>query len=269
MQWVNFSDETKEFPIGLRVVSNGPHSEFVTSTRNLMSIIPDNVSNETAVFTVIGSIALQGVRLANVNIGETVAVFGLGVIGLLTVQILKAQGCRVLAIDLDDSRLDIAKNYGAEVINTSKQNNLNEIADTFTSGVGFDAVIISASNESDQIISQAAQISRKRGKIILTGVVGLNINRQDFYEKELTFQVSCSYGPGRYDPNYEELGQDYPVGFVRWTEKRNFDAVLELMSEGKICVDELISHKFKFDEADEALSLLTSSEKIHWYPVRI
>ena len=122
-------------------------------------------------------------------------------------------------------------------------------------------MIISASNESDQIISQAAQISRKRGKIILTGVVGLNINRQDFYEKELTFQVSCSYGPGRYDPNYEELGQDYPVGFVRWTEKRNFDAVLELMSEGKICVDELISHKFKFDEADEALSLLTSSEK--------
>lgn len=251
----------KDYPVGTRVVSNGYHAEVVSVSKNLMARIPDNVDDSEAVFTVIGAIALQGIRLAKPLIGETVAVFGMGLIGLLSVQILRAQGCRVIAIDIDDERLSIASQYGAETINPNKSQNLYECVNIFTRSIGCDAVLITAATDSHQIISQAAKISRKRGRIILTGVVGLNINRSDFYEKELTFQVSCSYGPGRYDETYEELGNDYPVAFVRWTEQRNFVAILDLMSEGKISTKELISHEYLFEEAESAMRLLSSKEK--------
>ena len=251
----------KDYPVGTRVVSNGCHAEVVSVSKNLMARIPDNVDDSEAVFTVIGAIALQGIRLAKPLIGETVAVFGMGLIGLLSVQILRAQGCRVIAIDIDDERLSIASQYGAEIINPNKSQNLYECVSLFTRSIGCDAVLITAATDSHQIISQAAKISRKRGRIILTGVVGLNINRSDFYEKELTFQVSCSYGPGRYDETYEELGNDYPVAFVRWTEQRNFVAILDLMSEGKISTKELISHEYLFEEAESAMRLLSSKEK--------
>jgi len=167
----------------------------------------------------VGAIGLQGVRLANSTIGDCVVVIGLGLIGLMTVQILRAQGCRVLGLDTDPIRVAHAKGLGAEAIDISSGEDPLSAAKAFSRGNGVDAVLITASTQSSAPVTQAAQMCRKRGKIVLVGVTGLSLNRADFYEKELTFQVSCSYGPGRYDPNYEDLGQDYPIGFVRWTER--------------------------------------------------
>ncbi len=244
------------FEKGARVVSNGYHAEVVRVPKNLVAQIPDEVDDESASFTVLGAIALQGVRLANPTVGETVVVTGLGLIGLLAVQILKANGCRVLGIDYDSSKCELAKQFGAEIVNLSEEKDPVVMARAFSRGRGVDAVIITASSKSNDIVHQAANMCRKRGRIVLVGVVGLELSRSDFYEKELTFQVSCSYGPGRYDPNYEEKGKDYPFGFVRWTEQRNFEAVLDLMLSGSIDVKPLISHKFKIDDAIEAYNKL-------------
>lgn len=234
---------------GTRVVSNGHHAEVVRVPKNLVATIPDEVCDETAAFTVLGAIAMQGIRLANPTIGETVVVTGLGLIGLLTVQILKANGCRVLGIDFDSTKCELAKKFGAEIVDLSKEQDPVVISKVFSRGRGVDAVIITASSTSNNIVHQAATMCRKRGRIILVGVVGLELNRSDFYEKELTFQVSCSYGPGRYDEGYEVKGKDYPLGFVRWTEQRNFEAVLDLMASGSINVKSLISHRYKIDNA--------------------
>ena len=239
-----------------RVVSNGHHAEVVRVPRNLIAAIPEEVDNETASFTVLAAIALQGVRLINTTVGETVVVTGLGLIGLLSVQILKASGCRVLAIDYDSSRCDLARQFGAEVVNLSENQDPIAAAKLYSRGRGVDAVIITASSKSNDIIHQAATMCRKRGRIVLVGVVGLDISRADFYEKELTFQVSCSYGPGRYDEEYESKGNDYPYAFVRWTEQRNFEAVLDMMAAGSIDVKPLISHQFRFDQAVEAYKKL-------------
>lgn len=247
------------FALGDRVASNGNHAEVVAVPRNLCARIPDGVSDEAAAFTVIGAIGLQGIRLADPKIGECVAVFGLGLIGLLTVQMLRAQGCRVLGIDVDPARLDLARAFGAEIANPAAGDVLTA-ALGFSRSAGVDAVIITAASKSNDIVAQAAQMSRKRGRIVLVGVVGLQLSRADFYEKELSFQVSCSYGPGRYDPAYEAGGRDYPIGFVRWTEQRNFEAVLDLMASGAIDVAPLISHRFDLAEADQAFGLLTSGE---------
>lgn len=248
------------FAVGDRVASNGNHAEIVAVPRNLCARIPDAVSDEAAAFTVIGAIGLQGIRLANPKLGECVAVFGLGLIGLLTVQMLRAQGCRVLGIDIDPARLAMAQRFGAEVVNPAAGEDVLGRAATFSRGAGVDAVLITAASKSNDIVAQAAQMSRKRGRIVLIGVVGLNLSRADFYEKELSFQVSCSYGPGRYDPSYEAGGQDYPIGFVRWTEQRNFEAVLDLMASGAIDVAPLISHRFDLDDTEAAFALLTSDE---------
>lgn len=248
------------FRKGDRVVSNGKHAEIVSVEENLCAKIPDNVSDETAAFTVLAAIGLQGIRLANPTLGETVVVTGLGLIGLLTVQMLRAQGCRVIGIDVEPNRLELAKSYGAEVINLSQEPDAIEKAHAISDGIGVDAVIITATSQSNDPVSQAAKMCRKRGRIILVGVVGLGLNRADFYEKELTFQVSCSYGPGRYDRNYEEKGNDYPIGYVRWTERRNFDAALYLMSAGMINVEKLISHRFHITEGEGAMQLLTGKE---------
>ncbi len=243
-----------------RVVSNGNHAEIVTVPQNLCAKIPDNVSDEAAAFTVLGAIGLQGIRLVKPTLGECVVVTGLGLIGLLTVQMLRAQGCRVLGIDPDPSRLELAKQFGAETVNLSAGEDPLSAAMTFSRGRGVDAVLITASTQSNDPVSQGAQMCRKRGRIVLVGVTGLDLDRADFYEKELSFQVSCSYGPGRYDPDYEERGHDYPVGFVRWTEQRNFEAILDLMASGSLDVETLISHRFAIDDGAKAMELLTADE---------
>ena len=248
------------FELGDRVVSNGKHAEFVAVPKNLCARIPESVSFEEASFTVLGAIGLQGIRLANPTLGECVVVTGLGLIGLMAVQMLRAQGCRVLGIDFDDRRLALARQFGAETVNAGRGEDVLGAATAFSRGQGVDAVIITAATDSNEPVHQAAHMCRKRGRIVLVGVAGLSLSRDDFYEKELTFQVSCSYGPGRYDSNYEEGGHDYPIGFVRWTEQRNFEAVLDLMAAGVLDVKPLITHRFEVAQAAEAMNLLTSSE---------
>jgi len=246
------------FSVGDRVVSNGKHAEVVSVPKNLCARIPDAVPDDQATFTVLAAIGLQGVRLVNPTLGECVVVTGLGLIGLLTVQLLRAQGCRVLGIDFDPDRLAMARQFGAETADLSHGGDPLAVAAAFSRGRGVDAVIITASTKSQEPMSQAARMSRKRGRIVLVGVTGLELSRADFYEKELSFQVSCSYGPGRYDPAYEEGGHDYPVGLVRWTEQRNFEAVLDLMTAGALNTAPLISHRFAFEEAEAAYALLGS-----------
>lgn len=248
------------FAVGDRVVSNGPHAEVVAVPSTLCAKIPDTVSDEAAAFTPLAAIALQGVRLAQPTLGERVAVFGLGLIGLMAVQILRANGCRVLGLDFDKRKLELARSYGAEVVDLAAGEDAVAAGMAFSDGRGVDAVIIAASTKSNDPVTQAARMSRKRGRIVLVGVTGLELDRADFYEKELSFQVSCSYGPGRYDPDYEERAQDYPFGFVRWTEQRNFEAVLELMAQGALKVDELITHRFEIGEAGQAYEALTSDK---------
>jgi predicted dehydrogenase/threonine dehydrogenase-like Zn-dependent dehydrogenase len=243
------SDADSIFKTGDRIVCNGPHAEMVASPENLTAKIPDSVSDETAAFTVVAAIGLQGVRLLQPTLGEKIVVSGLGLIGLLTVQILRANGCQVLGIDFDQKKLELARQFGAETVNLSKGQDPARIAEHWTRGTGVDGVIVTASTKSDELIHQAATMCRKRGRIVLVGVIGLNIQRADFYEKELSFQVSCSYGPGRYEENYEKKGMDYPIGFVRWTEQRNFQAILDLMAGGQIDVQPLITHRFSFDDA--------------------
>jgi predicted dehydrogenase/threonine dehydrogenase-like Zn-dependent dehydrogenase len=244
------------FEVGTRVVSNGNHAEVVCVPKNLCAAIPDNVDDESAAFTVLAAIAMQGVRITNPTIGETVVVTGLGLIGLITVQLLKANGCRVLGIDFDSSKCAMAREFGAETVDLSKGEDAIAKANAFSRGQGVDAVIITASTKSNDPVSHGANMCRQRGRIVLVGVVGLELSRADFYEKEISFQVSCSYGPGRYDTEYEEKGNDYPVGFVRWTEQRNFEAVLDLMSSGALNIKPLISHRFEIDDAINAYKCL-------------
>ena len=232
-----------EFSLSDRVASNGPHAEYVCVPKNLVAHIPDNVTDEQATFTVLGSIGLQGIRLCNPTLGETIVVVGLGLIGLMTAELLLANGCRVIGIDLDPKKIALATSKGIIAINPGDGTDPVKSVVDLTDGIGSDGVIITASAKSDEIIAQAAQMSRKRGRIILVGVIGLNISRPDFYEKELTFQVSCSYGPGRYDDTYEKRGIDYPLPFVRWTEQRNFRAVLDMISMGRLNVTSLITER--------------------------
>jgi predicted dehydrogenase/threonine dehydrogenase-like Zn-dependent dehydrogenase len=245
-----------EFEVGSRVISNGNHAEMVRVPKNLCAAIPENVDDETAAFTVLAAIAMQGVRIANPTIGETVVVTGLGLIGLITVQLLRANGCRVLGIDFDSSKCAMAREFGAQTVDLSQGEDAIAKANTFSRGQGVDAVIITASTKSNDPVSNGANMCRQRGRIVLVGVVGLELSRADFYEKEISFQVSCSYGPGRYDTEYEEKGYDYPVGFVRWTEQRNFEAVLDLMSSGALNMKPLISHRFEIEDAINAYKCL-------------
>ncbi len=248
------------FQEGDRVISNGPHADVVCVPKNLCAKIPASVSDEAAAFTVVASIGLQGIRLAKPTLGEAFVVTGVGLIGLLTVQMLRAQGCRVLAIDFDAAKLELAREFGAETCNPGAGEDPVAAGMAFSRGVGVDGVIVTASTKSTDPITQAAQMCRKRGRIILVGVTGLQLNRADFYEKELSFQVSCSYGPGRYDPDYEDRGNDYPIGFVRWTEQRNFEAVLDMLDSGALKVDQLISHRVPFEDAPRAYDLLTTDK---------
>lgn len=249
------------YAAGDRVVSNGPHADVVCVPKHLCAKIPDNVSDDQAVFTVVASIGLQGIRLAQPTLGENIVVIGAGLIGLLTVQMLLAHGCNVLAIDFDSDKLALAKSYGAKICDLSKGESAVAAGLDFSQQKGVDAVLITASTNSNEPVTSAAQMCRKRGRIILVGVAGLALNRADFYDKELMFQVSCSYGPGRYDLDYEQAGHDYPIGFVRWTEQRNFEAVLGLMAAGKIDTSSLISKRFQFEEASSAYQFLSDDTK--------
>jgi predicted dehydrogenase/threonine dehydrogenase-like Zn-dependent dehydrogenase len=246
----------KGFGVGDRVISNGKHAEVVSVSINLCAKVPAAVTDEAATFTVLGAIALQGIRLVQPTLGEAVVVTGLGLIGLMTVQLLRTNGCRVLGLDFDKKKLDLARQFGAEVVDLSAGQDPVKVADLFSRGRGVDAVIVTAATKSSEPIHQAALMCRKRGRIVLVGVTGLVLSRDDFFKKELTFQVSASYGPGRYDPNYEDKGQDYPVGFVRWTEQRNFEAVLDMMADGRLDVKPLISHRFAIEEAEQAYMLV-------------
>jgi predicted dehydrogenase/threonine dehydrogenase-like Zn-dependent dehydrogenase len=249
------------FAPGDRVVSNGSHAEWVAVPRNLCARVPEEVTDDEAAFTVLGAIALQGVRLAAPTLGESFAVIGLGLVGLLTVQLLRANGCRVFGIDPDPGKCELARRFGADALVLGRGEDVQMAAASFTQGLGMDGVLLTAATASSEPVSQAARMCRQRGRIVLVGVTGLTLDRADFYQKELSFQVSCSYGPGRYDPGYEERGNDYPAGFVRWTEQRNFQAVLEMMRSRKLEVAPLISHRFAFEAAPAAYALLTDGSE--------
>ncbi len=247
-----------EFAPGDRVISNGSHAETVCIPKNLCAKIPEGVSDEQAAFTVLSSIGLQGIRLLQPELGERFVVYGLGLIGLVAVQLLRANGCEVLGIDVNPERLRQAEKYGVKTCLASGEGDPVTAVASWTLGRGVDGVLITASAKTDEIIHQSAQMCRKRGRIVLVGVIGLNVQRADFYEKELTFQVSCSYGPGRYDAKYEQGGQDYPFGFVRWTEQRNFEAILLALQTRRLVVDELITHRLPLSEAPRAYELISN-----------
>lgn len=232
-----------EFAVGDRVASNGNHAEYVCVPQNLVAKVPDNVSDEEATFTVIGSIALQGIRNLNPQLGENIVVFGLGLIGLVAIQLLKANGCHVIGIDFDQHKIDIANNMGVTAVNPLNGTDSVSFVEEQTNGTGADGVLITASSKSDDVIHQACEMSRKRGRLVLVGVVGMNMRRDDFYKKELSFQVSCSYGAGRYDTEYEDKGHDYPIAYVRWTEKRNFETILSAIVSGGLNVKPLITEE--------------------------
>ena len=258
---IAIGDGVDGYKIGDRVASNGQHAEFVCIPKNLVAKIPDSVNDQEATFTVIGSIGLQGIRLLNPTLGEVIVVFGLGLIGLITVQLLIANGCTVIGVDIDDNKLDLAKDWGVIPFNPLK-GDLVQFVNSITSDVGSDGVIITASSKGNDIITQSAQISRKRGRIILVGVIGLDINRADFYEKELTFQVSCSYGPGRYDEQYEQNGIDYPLAFVRWTENRNFKTILQSIERKKLILNKLISQVVPLNDFQQIYSTIGKNSSI-------
>lgn len=248
---------SKSLRPGMRVVSNGSHAEFVSVGQNLVVPVPDILSDDEASFAIVGAIALQGIRLVAPSLGEKVVVIGLGLVGLLTVQILKANGCDVLGVDVSDDKVSLARDFGVDALSASKSDVLNKAA-RFSTGRGVDAVIITASTKSNDPIRLAAQMSRQRGRIVLVGVVGLDLVREEFYEKELTFQVSSSYGPGRYDPSYTSGGVDYPYGFVRWTAKRNIEAFLNLLVNKSVNVNPLISGRFNLLEARKGYDFVVS-----------
>lgn len=245
---------------GDAVVSNGPHAELTVVPRTLVAKIPtvngEPLAFDQAALAPIGAIALQGIRLSGAALGETVVVIGLGLIGLLSVQLLRANGCDVIGIDPSRERLEMARDFGARTIDPRSSDPVAGVM-SMTRDIGADAVIIAAATKTSDPVRQAAQMSRKRGRLVLVGVTGLELNRSDFYEKELSFQVSCSYGPGRYDVDYES-GIDYPVGFVRWTAGRNFEAFLGQLEAGRLVLAPVITHKFDMSDAPKAYEALTS-----------
>lgn len=249
-----------KFREGERVVTNGPHAELVRVSHNLAARIPDGVSFEAAAFTPLASIGLQGIRLAAPTLGETIVVYGLGLIGLLTVQLARASGCRVIGIDRSLARLKLAEEFGATTIAANEGTDVASAVLDLTGGVGADAVLLTLASSDDEPIHAAATMARKRGRLVLVGVTGLALKREDFYRKELSFQVACSFGPGRYDPSHEEGGIDYPLPYVRWTEARNFEAVLQLMADRKIDPLPLVTHRFPIAEATRAYDVVAGSE---------
>ena len=250
----------EEFSPGDRVSCAGAqyahHAEFISVPKNLAVKLPDSVSFIDASYTTLGAIALQGIRQADLRLGETVAVIGLGLLGQLTVQMLKASGCRVIGLDVNDEVLSLAKLHGCDIALQSNQDAVSTIMH-FTRGIGTDAVIITASTDSEAPIQLALNISRKKSPIVIVGAVPMNIPRSPFYEKELDLRISCSYGPGRYDPLYEEQGIDYPAGYVRWTEQRNMQAFIDLLEQGSVKTEHLTTHTFAISDALHAYDIIS------------
>ena len=259
---VEVGEDLQGFKAGERVACAGGghavHAEFAVIPQNLMVTIPDGVDFEQAAFTTVGAVALQGFRLADVQVGSRVAVIGLGLLGLLATGLASAAGCEVLGIDLDPQRVALAKSMGAS--NAVTRDQAEEAADVFSHGRGVDAVLICADANSNDPIILAGEIARDRAKVVAVGAVGMEIPRNAYYAKELEVLVSRSYGPGRYDPNFEEKGQDYPIGYVRWTETRNMEAFLDLMAQGKLDVSPLVTHRIPIADGQQAYELLTSQE---------
>ncbi|WP_420151636.1 bi-domain-containing oxidoreductase [Spirosoma sp.] len=255
-------EDVTDLHIGDRVVSNGHHAEIVCVPRNLVAPVPATVSDDEATFAVIGAIGAHGIRLLNTTFGETVVVIGLGLIGLLTAQLLRLDGCCVIGIDIDESKCLLAEQQGIKTLNAATGLDSVKAVLSLTNQIGADGVIITASAKSDELISQATRMSRKRGRIVLVGVVGLTLNRADFYEKELTFQVSCSYGPGRYDETYERQGNDYPLSYVRWTANRNFQAVLQFLENRQLNVVPFITDKVPLADFGKIYGDIKSSQRI-------
>jgi polar amino acid transport system substrate-binding protein len=249
------------FSVGDRVACGGQdyasHAEVVCVPQNLCAQIPDGVEFNAAAFTTLGSIAMQGVRQSEARLGEVVAVIGLGLVGQLTMQILKAAGCRVLGIDLSEAACELAMRCGCDEVALIPRDEAERIATRLTNGFGVDVAIVTASAPTSDPIELAARICRDRGRVVLVGVTGTEVPREVFYRKELEFRVSRSYGPGRYDPLYEEKGLDYPIGYVRWTEQRNMGAFLQLLASKRVDVTPLITHTFPIDDAPKAYELIT------------
>lgn len=234
------------------------HAEYNVVPKNLLTPLPKNVDFESAAFTTLGAIAMHGFRLAEPQLGENVAVIGLGLLGLLTIQIASAAGCNVLGIDLDPKRIALASSLGLEAVSRRRAESTSEL---FTANRGFDVILICADTPSNDPVELAGIIARDRARVVATGAVGLTIPRKIYYEKELSFINSRSYGPGRYDSKYEENGQDYPLGYIRWTEGRNFEAVVDLLKSGKLKVKPLITHRFSIEEGVKAYEVITGKRK--------
>jgi len=254
---VGIGSKVTGFELGDRVISNGAHSEFVSVNKNLCAKVPTNVIDDDAVYAIIGSVALHGIRLSEPTIGENYLVIGLGIVGLMAVQILIANGCNVVAADINEDRLNIANDYGCKVLNLNKKNDLASEIYQLGFQDGLDAAIIATASQDSLPIEQAANVLRKKGRIVLVGTSDINVSRNLFYEKEISFQVSCSYGPGRYDDNYELHGNDYPINYVRWTEKRNFESVLGLMEKGMLNLSQsMTTHNYKLENCKDAYKTL-------------
>ncbi|HET9747132.1 MAG TPA: bi-domain-containing oxidoreductase [Chitinophagaceae bacterium] len=259
-------DSNNFFKPGDRVACAGQdyasHAEIVAVPQNLVVKVPDNVSLEDACFTTLGAIALQGVRQADPKLGETVAVIGLGLLGQLTCQLLKANGCKVVGIDIVDDLVRLAKQGGADETINRYDPDSKSLLSNYTNGRGFDSVVITAASQSNDPIELSGEITRPKGKVVAVGAVKLDVPRDPhFYRKELDLRLSCSYGPGRYDVNYEEKGQDYPYAYVRWTEQRNMEAFLQLLSQKKINVTSLVTQKFDITEAETAYQIIMGELK--------
>lgn len=261
---VGVGEDVKDLCLGDRVACSGGqyayHAEYIRVSRNLCTVIPKTVDFESASTVTLGAIALQGVRRASPTLGETFTVIGLGILGQLTVQLLKANGCKCIGVDPDKSRIQMAYDLGLDYGFSAEGADAEAIA-RLTDGYGADGVIITAASSSDDIVSQAFQFCRKKGRVVLVGDVGLNLNRDDFYEKEIDFYISCSYGPGRYDKKYEDSGLDYPLGYVRWTENRNMAEYLRLIESESIEVRSMISSRYDVSQATEAYASLEDSPK--------
>jgi polar amino acid transport system substrate-binding protein len=259
---VEVAADVTEFQVGDRVACAGvgfaSHAEVLSVPKNLCVRLPENVGFESGAYGTLGAIALQGVRLAEPTLGESVVVIGLGLVGQLTVQLLKANGCCVFGLDLDQSRVSLALELGADKAIVSSDEAAKEI-ETWTRGYGADAVLITAATDSNQPIELAASVSRLKGRVIVVGMTGMDIPRAPFFSRELKLIISMSYGPGRYDPDYEERGTDYPLPYVRWTEKRNIESFLELVGEKRINVERLTTHRFPIAEADRAYQLISGT----------
>lgn len=264
---IEVGKDVRDLRVGDRVACGGAgyasHAEVIFVPKNLCVRVPEGLDMQSAAFATIGSIALQSVRQAELTLGEWVAVIGLGLIGQLAAQLVRASGCQVLAIDLDQARVELARKLGADCATSARQDEIFTLAQEMTSAVGIDACILAASTTSNQPLELAARLCRDKGRIVSVGLVKMDVPRQIFYQKELELKLSRSYGPGRYDPAYEEQGVDYPVGYVRWTERRNLSQFLKLVAAHQVNVRDLVTHVFDIRDAEEAYKLISEARTPH------